>query len=74
MSLLKTLTAGLAGAGLMLAQPAFAQNAADVPVDEMGVPKAANPLVFLLGITALVVVLNLLFEDDGDDDSFPTSP
>ena len=53
MGLLKTLTAGLAGAGLMIAQPIMAQE--NVEVDELGVPKAAQPLVFLLGVVALVV-------------------
>ena len=76
MRILKTLAAGLAGAGLMIAQPAFAQEAStgEVEVDEFGVPKAAQPLVFLLGIVAFVVALNLIFADEGYDGSFPVSP
>lgn len=70
MRLFKTVSAGLAATGLILASPVMAQ---DVPVDEMGVPQAAQPLVFLLGIVAFAVVLGVLFEDD-DDNGSPISP
>ena len=74
MKLLKFLPATLAAASLSFAQPALAlaNHAPDVPVDELGAPKASEPLVFLLLVVAGAIIIGLLFEDDSS--SFPTSP
>jgi hypothetical protein len=70
MKLLKSVPAALAAAGLMIAQPAFAQE--NPEVDELGVPRAAQPLMWLLGLVAISVIAGLLFEDN--EDVFPQSP
>lgn len=73
MKILKTLPAALAAGALTLSQPALAlaNDRDDVPTDEMGAPKAAQPLVFLLLIVAAAVAAGLIFEHHGDQ---PTSP
>ena len=74
MKLLKSLPAALAAASLTFAQPALAlanHGDEDVPTDEMGAPKAAQPLVFLLVIVALAVAAGLIFEHGSDT---PHSP
>jgi len=66
MKLLKSLPAVLAAGTLTLAQPAMAlanHNDADVPTDEIGAPKASEPLVFLLILVALAVGAALIFEN-----------
>ena len=60
----KTLLATMAAGSLALAQPslALANHGDDVPTDEMGAPKAAQPLFFLLLIVAAAVAAGLIFE------------
>jgi hypothetical protein len=70
MKLLKSVPAALAAVGLIVAQPLAAQE--NVPVDEIGVPKAAQPLTWLFILVAIAVIAGLLFEDN--DDVFPQSP
>jgi hypothetical protein len=64
MKLLKSLPAALAAGALTLAQPALAlaNHNDDGPTDEIGAPKASEPLVFLLIIVAAAVAAGLIFE------------
>lgn len=67
----KGLMAGLAAAGLMLVQPAQAQEANELE-SALGVPSGAGLLTFLFVLVGLGVGAGLLFEDGNDDR--PASP
>jgi hypothetical protein len=70
MKSIKGLMAGLAAAGLMLAQPAQAQEANELE-SALGMPAGSGLLVFIFVLVGLGVAAGLIFEDDSDR---PTSP
>jgi hypothetical protein len=67
---IKGLMAGLAAAGLLLVQPAQAQEANDFEAG-VGAPEGSGLLVFLFVIVGLALAAGLIFEEDNDQ---PTSP
>lgn len=74
MKLIKSLPAAFAAASLAIAQPALALAGpdTDVPVDEIGAPRPAEPLVFFMLIAAVAIIAALLVGESGGN--APVSP
>jgi hypothetical protein len=70
MKSVKGLLAGFAAVGLLVAQPAQAQEANDFE-SGLGVPAGSGLLVFLFVVAALSIAAGIAFEDSNDR---PTSP
>ena len=75
MKLLKSLPAVPAAASLAIAQPALALATPDndVPVDEIGAPRPAEPLVFFMLIAAVASGIALIVGEHGRHE-VPVSP
>ena len=75
MKLLKSLPAVAAAASLAIAQPALALATPDndVPVDEIGAPRPAEPLVFFMLIAAVAIGVALIVGEHGRHE-VPVSP
>ena len=73
MKALKSLLAGIAAAGLVIAPVAQAQDAeGDEFETSVNGPKGSGPLIAILAVALLIGLLALAFEKDNDP--LPTSP
>ena len=73
MARLKSMLAGLAATGLVLAQPtaAFAQDAGD-DEDASSIPEGSGAVIGILGLLGLVFIIMALTDDDNNN--APHSP